>query len=100
MTDEYMTLSAALATGLPFKHKKWLEWINPRIPVTETCSLWALDFFEPVWQVQRPKPRMRIWTNGEANGSSVLWVSATPPGINAVDVTDQLKEILKESDNG
>ena len=96
MKDEYMTLAAALATGLPFKHIDWPEYLNP----TADVKLWVLlpSFYEPVWQVQRPKEKMRIWKSQ----SGAIWIGSEPPATWPVvyDATDQLKEILKDSDNG
>lgn len=91
MTDEYMTLSEALATGLPFKHKKHKFWSN-----TLAWISWETkEMYEPVWQVQRPKPKMRIWIGG-----GQIMVSEHPPVSwpVAYDATDQLKDILKDEE--
>lgn len=64
MTDEYMTLASALATGLPFKHKYWMAYTDPRDQKELCWSIPEKAFFEPVWQVQRPNPKIKLWKNG------------------------------------
>jgi len=62
MTDEYMTLAEALATGLPFKHKDLLCWVTDKYNGTLVIDYDKL--FDKGWQVQRPKVKIKLWKNG------------------------------------
>ena len=93
MTDEYMTLAEALATGLPFKHKKHKFWSN-----TLAWISWETkEMYEPVWQVQRPKPKMRVWIGHREDRGRVCLAFGCPLG-EWEDITDQLKDILKDEE--
>lgn len=93
MTDEYMTLSEALATGLPFKHKDWNRHISCADILFESCQFPPKDFWEPVWQVQRPKTNKRIWIGG-----GQIMIADRPPESwkNCYDATELIKEVLKD----
>jgi hypothetical protein len=94
MTDEYMTLKDALLTGLPIKHK---DWHYTSAPGKASCEAEEEFFFAPVWQVQRPKPKKkRIWQNSGLK----IWIGESPPPNWTIyqDITDILKEILKDEE--
>lgn len=80
MTPEYMTLAEALATGLPFKHKLDQNWIMPSP--------------EKVWQVQRPKPKARVWQHLDSGGIAIR-LSDWTTSDKWQDITDQLRDLLK-----
>lgn len=89
-----MTLSAALATGLPFKHKDWSYFIVSENLVFETCQFPTEGFFEPVWEVrQPPKPPMRVWTNNYQH-SSPLTVCEIQPTNQHFDAIPELAKAL------
>jgi hypothetical protein len=92
MTPEYMTLAEALATKLPFRHRDFYYWIGPDTDPITRFQLEPSSFFEPVWQVQRPKPSQRILFD---NISGHLSLGEYASG-DLTDVTDILKDILKD----
>jgi hypothetical protein len=91
-----LTLAEALASGLPFKHVEWVEYLEPTNMDKRSCPIFVDDFIRPVWEVKPPKPKMRVWKNHHG----VLSLSEEKESPFVVDATDQLKEILKDSDNG
>jgi hypothetical protein len=102
MTDEYMTLAEALATGLPFKHKHEHSWVCNDERIHFTASL--KDAHEPVWEVQRPND-VKVWHSSGSTGqfffgplSSVKHIAgikeATPEQLK------QIREALGIKDNG
>jgi hypothetical protein len=94
MTDEYMTLAEALATGLPFKHKNWARFVD----ASDNIAGMPVELmYEPVWQVQRPKKKLRVWAH-VSDGSVVIKDNVL--NSDWQDITQQLKDILKDSDNG
>jgi hypothetical protein len=93
MTDEYMTLAEALQTKLPFKQKGDWEWIS------EPQHMFTLNLTQallPIWQVQRPKPRMRVCVD-KSNGNLYVKEAESMTKHN-IDITETLKDILKDSE--
>jgi hypothetical protein len=94
MTDEYMTLQEALATGLPFKHQSWGYYMKPH----EGVNIYPISLaLNKEWQVQRPKPKVRVWQDVR---SHLMFMTDRDYSADAeyVDVTNQLKEILKDEE--
>lgn len=86
-----MTLSAALATGRPFKHKEHSVFIDPTY--SGTMTFFARWINEPVWQVQEEeKPPMRVWAR---DGGEYLFIGATHPKESAYEWTDCTESLAK-----
>lgn len=90
MTNKLMTLSEALATGRPFKHKYEEVWAYPKSK--NSFVFYVEDAYEPVWQVkEEEKPPMRVWLDKNGTVSIRGWSILD---FNEVDITESLAKAL------
>lgn len=95
MQKEMMTLSAALATGRPFKRNDFNVWSDEK-DFTYTHNIYDKSVYELIWEIKpEEKPPMRVWTN---NKYEILITSEDPTqwndGFEWKDISETLAKAL------
>lgn len=96
--NEYLTLSEALATKLPFRRvgfDLWSDDVNKfNNGLTYTHNLYSETVYERMWEV-RPPPKlpMRVWTSNHQH-SSPLTVCEIQPSNQHFDAIPELAKAL------
>lgn len=88
MTNKLMTLSEALATGRPFKHKNQSIFYQKNHYATFLCN----EMYDPVWQVkEEEKPPIRVLADVEGK---MCLSNGIPMFHGETDITESLAKAL------